>query len=564
MCDSEEEYEPERKRGKANKDLQCKEKEKLARQKGKEFVSCKGLLVEAKTTGPDCNCHKKCMGNFSVEEKGSIIDNIYNGRPKNEKDTFLMGLIERYDVARHRPLTKNSKQNLSSFKYFAIKGTSRVEVCRNAYISLHAISSKVVQRLTKLVATNQSPVDVRGKSQNRGNTLDAHIVIKIDDHISSFPKKESHYSSLPVTYLDSSLTVSKMHGLFIKKHPDLKGVIKYEYYLKHFNDNYGYRFGRPQVDVCSTCEDLNTKIKSSTLNDVAKRAAVAELLVHKRRAKKFYSKMENVKNICKERNDVMAIAFDFMQNMPLPFIPVQEMFYLQGEALRGPNEVCSCLLDFINQISEEVKILYVFSDACAGQNRNHTLTRLLATLTMNGRFSVIHQFYPIRGHSFLPCDRTFSVIKRQVRRLDRIYSPNQYDDIIRNARKLNPPYEVKRLLNNQVLNFKGWWPQYFKKTCKDIENKNLTFNIKDERLCRGCVEASEYIDGLHHGTFRLKKQDYVELPTTAAYTGKLDINIKKIQDISKVTHYIPDEYKSFYEDILKYPTSNTADSDKDE
>ncbi|KAJ9579734.1 hypothetical protein L9F63_004660 [Diploptera punctata] len=310
-----------------------------------------------------------------------------------------MGLIERYDVARHRPLTKNSKQNLSSFKYFAIKGTSRVEVCRNAYISLHAISSKVVQRLTKLVATNQSP-----------------------------------------------------------------GVIKYEYYLKHFNDNYGYRFGRPQVDVCSTCEDLNTKIKSSTLNDVAKRAAVAELLVHKRRAKKFYSKMENVKNICKERNDVMAIAFDFMQNMPLPFIPVQEMFYLQGEALRGPNEVCSCLLDFINQISEEVKILYVFSDACAGQNRNHTLTR------------------------------------------------------------------------------------------------QLVFTQK----MKGCVEASEYIDGLHHGTFRLKKQDYVELPTTAAYTGKLGINIKKIQDISKVTHYIPDEYKSFYEDILKYPTSNTADSDKDE
>ncbi|KAJ9600387.1 hypothetical protein L9F63_009315 [Diploptera punctata] len=164
-----------------------------------------------------------------------------------------------------------------------------------------------------------------------------------------------------------------MHGLFIKKHPDLKGVIKYEYYLKHFNDNYGYRFGRPQVDVCSTCEDLNTKIKSSTLNDVAKRAAVAELLVHKRRAKKFYSKMENVKNICKERNDVMAIAFDFMQNMPLPFIPVQEMFYLrklwyyvfnihdigrgtsifytytEGEALRGPNEVCSCLLDSLTR-----------------------------------------------------------------------------------------------------------------------------------------------------------------------------------------------------------------------
>ncbi|PSN40966.1 hypothetical protein C0J52_22716 [Blattella germanica] len=303
--------------------------------------------------------------------------------------------------------------------------------------------------------------------------------------------------------------------------------------------------------------------------------------------------MDNVTRICKERKDVIAIAFDFVQNLPLPFMPVQEMFclrklwyyvfnihaigrgtsvfytYTEDEALRGPNEVCSCVLDFINQISEEVKILYVFNDACAGQNRNHTLTRLLATLTMNGRFSVIHQFYPIRGHSFLPCDRTFSVIKRQVRRFDWIYSPNQYDDIIRSARKLKPPYQVKRLQNNQVLNFKDWWPQYFKKTCKDIENKNLTFNISKYRQLiytqkmKDCVEASQYIDGLNNGTFRLKKQNDVELPTTAAYNGKLAINIKKLQDIAKVTHYIPDEYKLFYEDILKYPSS-TADSDKDE
>ncbi|PSN43163.1 hypothetical protein C0J52_09909 [Blattella germanica] len=269
------------------------------------------------------------MAYFTVEEKHTIIDRVYNGRPKNERDTFLMGLTQRYDVARHRPLSKESRQNLSSFKYFYIKGTSRVEVCRNAYLSLHAISSKTVQRLTKLVATNQSRVDMRGKSQNRGNTLDATIVVKIDDHISSFPKKESHYSSVSVTYLDSSLSVSKMHDLFIKKHPDLKGAVKYEYYLKHFKDNYGYRFGRPQVDICSTCEDLNTKIKSSTLNDIAKRAAVAELLVHKRRAKKFYTKMDNVTRICKETKDVMAIAFDFMQNLPLPFMPVQEMFYLR-------------------------------------------------------------------------------------------------------------------------------------------------------------------------------------------------------------------------------------------
>lgn len=79
---------------------------------------------------------------FNVD-KENIIKTLYNGRPKNEQDTFLMSLIERYDVVRRRPSNKNSKQQESSFKYFAMKGTSRVEVCHNAYISLHAMSLKL-------------------------------------------------------------------------------------------------------------------------------------------------------------------------------------------------------------------------------------------------------------------------------------------------------------------------------------------------------------------------------------------------------------------------------------
>lgn len=152
--------------------------------------------------------------------------------------------------------------------------------------------------------------------------------------------------------------------------------------------------------MCSTCEELNTKIKSSALNEVAKRVAFAELLVHKRQAKKFYNKFKEVSDICKNREDVMAITFDYMQNLPLLFMSVQEMFYLhklwfyvfnihdignqrsvfytytEGTVKRGPNEVCSFLIHFLNTISIEVKEFHVFSDACGGQNRNHTVTRL--------------------------------------------------------------------------------------------------------------------------------------------------------------------------------------------
>lgn len=142
--------------------------------------------------------------------------------------------------------------------------------------------------MTKLRETNQSPVDMREKHKNRGNILDPAINCKIHEHISSFPTKQAHYTSTPIIYLEAHLTIKKMHELFIVNNQNLVGVVKYEYYLKYFNDNFGYRFGRPQVDVCSICEELNTKIKSSSLNEVAKRVAVAELLVHKRRAKKFF------------------------------------------------------------------------------------------------------------------------------------------------------------------------------------------------------------------------------------------------------------------------------------
>jgi hypothetical protein len=59
------------------------------------------------------------------------------------------------------------------------------------------------------------------------------------------------------------------------------------------------------------------KIKSPHLNDVAKRTAVAELVVHKRKSKQFYTalKQEVITHSGKSNAHVAAIAIDFMQNV---------------------------------------------------------------------------------------------------------------------------------------------------------------------------------------------------------------------------------------------------------
>lgn len=56
-----------------------------------------------------------------------------------------------------------------------------------------------------------------------------------------------------------------------------------------------------------------------------KLAAKAELEVHKRRSKKFY---KTISDTITTSDDIVGIAFDYMSNLPLPALPVQEIFYL--------------------------------------------------------------------------------------------------------------------------------------------------------------------------------------------------------------------------------------------
>ena len=375
-----------------------------------------------------------------------------------------------------------------------------------------------------------------------------------------------------------------MHSLFLKKYPELGNKVKYEYYLKYFKENFQLRFGRPQVDVCSLCEELGTKLRNPNLNDNAKRVVAAELMVHKRRAKKFYNKLQEVQKLCKDDPRVAGITFDYMQNLPLPNIPVQEFFYYrqlwvylfeihnltnssgyfytyhEGQAKKSPNEVCTFLHDYIqNHIPTEVKELHIFSDGCPGQNRNNTVVRFLLALQENGRFSKIYHYFPIRGHSFLPCDRDFGTLKRLVKKYDRVYLPEEYESMILRSR-ITKPFEFKRVCYQDIINYKNWWPQYYKKSCKPVEKgNNNVFTVSKYRefvfdaTTPGHVAVSEFIGGAFSSTFKLVKPNVrLELPNERAYSEAVPINDKKIQDLKKILQYVSGEDLAFYYHIVSW------------
>ena len=62
---------------------------KSARLKGEEFVTTEDRLEEQKITRPECEPKKMCIEMYTSNNKGNIINAVYNGRPKNEQQTYL-------------------------------------------------------------------------------------------------------------------------------------------------------------------------------------------------------------------------------------------------------------------------------------------------------------------------------------------------------------------------------------------------------------------------------------------------------------------------------------------
>ena len=113
-------------------------------------------------------------------------------------------------------------------------------------------------------------------------------------------------------------------------------------------------------------------------------------------------------------------------NLILPYQVV--LVQRKCEANRVANDVWSMLLEYIKiYVTETIKVLYLLSDGCPKQNRNH---RFLHSLTNYGRFDEIILYFPQPGHSFLPNDRSFGVIKRNVRKQDSLYIPDEYQATI--------------------------------------------------------------------------------------------------------------------------------------
>ena len=119
------------------------------------------------------------------------------------------------------------------------------------------------------------------------------------------------------------------------------------------------------------------------------------------------------------------------------------------------------------------------------RDRNNTVVRFLLATASNGRFEKIIHYFPIRGHSFLPCDRAFGTAKRIIRKTDRIYTPDEINTLIQKA---SSNFEVAPVKTNEIIDFKGWWPEHYKKTA--LSRRSLAQIPREKKVS---LQVSQYM-----------------------------------------------------------------------
>lgn len=92
-------------------------------------------------------CKRQCTSLLNDEEKAAMISKLYDGRPKNELDTYLSGLEAKPVQRRRQRSEQNIKPRSSNFSYCILKMSERVPVCKQAFMSLQSVPHIQVKRL---------------------------------------------------------------------------------------------------------------------------------------------------------------------------------------------------------------------------------------------------------------------------------------------------------------------------------------------------------------------------------------------------------------------------------
>lgn len=462
-----------------------------------------------------------------------------------------------------------------TFHYFlALPGGSEVRVCLKLFCNTFGITPRRVQLLgEKILEGKMDLSEKRGGSRTSQNLQEWRN--KIIEHISSFPSEIGHYnrSKTESKYLSPDLNVSKMYRAFLEKYcKDLTNKpVSRQWYNQIFLTNFNLSFRVPRVDTCSTCDSLTTKVSNTVGSTERNEVQVALELHHRKHERATQAMKEDINNA--KNSNFYVISYDMQQQIYIPQLTHSEMYYSRQVACcnlgihdseikngfmcfwpetvggRGSLEVAHCVYSYLTkQINTQKTKLIVWSDNCGAQNKNQIVLAMYLALLAKGNFTEIIHKFPVKGHTFLACDRDFGVIEKHKKRCKCIVPM----DVVRTiaTAKQNNPFVVAV--------FDGFhdWKSIAKENLNTTKLKiseaaqiKLTkdqFGIAEVWKSHGALQSSLKINILRKGK---TLNDFATIEVSEQPT-KHGIPKEKIAHVKAMLPYLETEAKEYYSELL--------------
>lgn len=156
--------------------------------------------------------------------------------------------------------------------------------------------------------------------------------------------------------------------------------------------------------------------------------------------------------------------------------------YPETEGKKGSTDVCSLIHHMLyNHLDYRVRELNIFCDSCAGQNKNWTVFRYLHhVIHFQKRLDSIHMTFPVRGHSYMECDKDFALVNQKTR----AETPEDWILAFESSRNKPSPFKTENVNHNFFHQWDTLLNKIYKKTCPFATRpvKELRLSKENPRL----------------------------------------------------------------------------------
>ncbi|KAL4718653.1 hypothetical protein ACJJTC_013382 [Scirpophaga incertulas] len=577
------------KRGKKRVRNQNKWKEnvrKTLKNSGKEYISKKGNKIEAKKMRPPChNCKFLCCDKFTRDERQEIFNTYWSlGSLQRQRD-FLNSCINIQNIVCRRVKNVAQPRKPNSWFSFVKNGQTR-RICKTFLLNTLGIAQRTLRTVIEAKSSDCgiAPTDQRGNHGKQPKS-DPEVLESVRQHINSVPRVESHYlrANTSREFIDGGLTLAALHRDYeCQRRSVRKEAATLFIYSQIFNREFNISFFIPKKDLCNFCESYKNA------EDDKKTELELQYMNHQR--EKVLSRTEKATDIALSRepqSKFIVAIYDLQAQLPVPIGNSSAFYYKsklncynftitniktdsttcyfwhEGLGCKGSTEIGTCVYRFLEKVSEEHpnSDVIFYSDNCCGQQKNRYVFSMYHYAVENFAInSVCHKFL-ISGHSQNEGDNAHSLIEKSIKRAKKsgpIYVPDQYVNLIRNAKKRGNPfivhemhfsnfYDLKALTEEQAIN-------YQKDTNGDIIKLSELTMIKFTKHS-DFYEFKKSFNGewiqANVKLVRRKRKQPSQIKLKKAYDSKINISDSKKNDLLQLlrSNIVPTYYEEFYNNL---------------